>query len=379
MFPYQSFKYGIWILNFYGVLIYPGAVMKQKYIKLCKYFNFVALFVTYVPYISTFIDMSLNEEIVTSIIFVLAFLVMITVTYQNQRSYQDILDKGFKMLTKSFQDNLFFLCRKIILCLVFCIALFIGSLIASVASHPDLLRQEFAVYPIFPDDSSLVITLKSSCIMTLFCLYIEGQLLPGIIIVCLLNTTLVFVIKKLDNNLTNLLRKQGRHERQESLNTFRQDLRQYWEIKRETDRCTKFFVLTWFVMMMSTMLTFLSKVAISQEQYVSVKILFICNNSYALMHILIIIAMLLYCDHCDKRYEDLVHRASSVVGLKNIMPEDYGLDESILLHLELSNRPDTRYTVYGMFTLDRCLLLSFISAAINFYVMSIQIRVANKE
>ena len=108
MYPYQSFKYGIWILNFYGVSIYPGAVMKQKYIKLFRIFNFVASFVTYVPLISRFIDMSLYEEIVTTIIFVVAFLFVITVTYQNQQSYQDILDKGFKMLTKSFQDNLFF-------------------------------------------------------------------------------------------------------------------------------------------------------------------------------------------------------------------------------------------------------------------------------
>ena len=99
------------------------------------------------------------------------------------------------------------------------------------------------------------------------------------------------------------------------------------------------------------------------------------------MYILIGIIMLMYCDYSDKRYEDLVHRTSSVVGFKNIFTETEGSrfeDDLFLLQHELSNRPDTRYTVYGMFTLDRCLLLSFISATINFYVMTIQIRVANK-
>ena len=252
-----------------------------------------------------------------------------------------------------------------------------------MASNPVLTKRELSgvVFYVHPDDNLIFLLIKYSSRLIVMYIYFHGQVLPRIIIVWLISNTLLFVTKKLERNLHRLMRRQGRLERQESLNGFRKDLRQYWELKREADRCTKLFILIWLICLMFIGITFFSKVAISLDDYSSEKVPVVCHIIATLAYIIIMIALLLYCDYCDRMYEDLVHRASSVVGLKNILTEENGDklgDELYLLHHELSNRPDTRFTVYGMFSFDRCLLLSFISATINFYVMTIQIRVSNK-
>jgi len=385
MLPYQTFKYVILVFNFYGLPIYPGSVMKSRYIKLLRYIKYVLFSLMIIAIYFALIRLSLYEDLIESIFLCFIAIVFCIRTNISVKPYQHLLDKGFDILTDKDQCTLFYFCFRLVLWSVFVILTSITSANVFLVTHQDLSRQELAgaAIPINLNDNVFIICIKTTISFLVIYVYIIGQMIPAIIIIAITNKILLCKTKNMKKNLKSLLEKM---EGQESLNAFRSDLRKYWEFKRESNRCIKLFIFIFLMNIMSMSVTFLSKIAISWEEYASVKLAFVFHTISVFVIICICIALLIQCDWCDREYEDLVERTSSVVGSwYSIMGEEGKVDSSkieeelFLLHLELSNRPDTRCTVYGMFTLNRCFLLSFISATINFYVMTIQIRVANKQ
>jgi len=333
----------------------------------------------------TLLRLSLYEDLIESLFLSFITIVFCIKTNINVKTYQDLLDKGFDILTDKDQCTLFYFCLRLVLWHVFVILTLITSENVFLVTHPDLSRQELAgaIIPIYLNDSAFVIGIKTTISLLGMYVYIIGQMVPAIIIIGITNKILSCKTKSMKKNLKSLLKKMEGHE---SLNAFRSDLRKYWEFKRESNRSIKFFIFIWLTIIMSMSMTFLSKIAISWEEYASVKIAFVFHTISVFVYICICMALLIQCDWCDREYEELIERTSSVVGSwYSIMGEEGKVDSSkmedelFLLHHELSNRPDIRFTVNGMFSLNRCLLLSFISATINFYVMTIQIRVANKQ
>ena len=107
MSPNESFKYGIWIFNFYGIKIYPGLIMNLRYIRLWSLINITtAIFSIYYWKIIT---RSMYEDIIVCIFLCVINLFYFFETNHNVKLYQDLLDKSFEMLPEKYKKDYSFL------------------------------------------------------------------------------------------------------------------------------------------------------------------------------------------------------------------------------------------------------------------------------
>jgi hypothetical protein len=305
------------------------------------------------------------------------------ILWKNKRRVERILTRIFKELTNSEKKFLSNLDKRYFIgpvgVVVLSLPLYIGYLLARLNYKPRLLESLIFSQQ---DEGSITAKIVENVLMTIFYVtYTFGNAATVIkyyLIVC-------FIFEGYAMNLASRLNSILEDKvTAEKIREVRDRLRIYYTQKVKAEKFVNVFPFLWLSYLMLTATSYFTKAATDwkQEQQTS-ETFFVVNVYLSIIYFASTTITSIATERGNNKFKECIQKALALSDprRKDFPPTQIPPDikkEILLLHHEMTSRPQTASTVFGMVTFDRGMVLSFVGNLINFAVMVINIRVAFK-
>lgn len=159
----------------------------------------------------------------------------------------------------------------------------------------------------------------------------------------------------------------------------RKKLRMFWDMKADADTTLGSLPFIWLIFEFFSVTTIFTRAVADWDEENRI---FLTLNLYCItINLLLMILTIVRTDQADMEFQKCLKTVFSMNDPRLIeypIPDQELSNQLTLLQSDLKNGPDVTATVLGMVHFDRRLMLSYSGALVNFSIMIINIRMAQK-